>query len=108
MIDLPTECSLQKGIGIGHVFFTCFYFYAAGVLKTEKNNQVNVKDKAFGWTPIHFAAHLGSSHLVKLLADPWRVKFSLMFGAALLGSSVFFSVGGAVGNYKKPLLSSKD
>jgi len=30
---------------------------------------VNVKDKAFGWTPIHFAAHLGSSHLVKLLAD---------------------------------------
>ena len=31
--------------------------------------QVNIKDRAFGWTPVHFAAHLGSSHLVKLLVD---------------------------------------
>eukprot|EP00913_Durusdinium_trenchii_P018654 g17529.t1 len=29
----------------------------------EGQREVNVKDKAFGWTPIHFASHLGSSHL---------------------------------------------
>ncbi|CAL1138895.1 unnamed protein product, partial [Cladocopium goreaui] len=34
----------------------------------EGQREVNIKDKAFGWTPIHFAAHKGASHFVKLLA----------------------------------------
>lgn len=35
----------------------------------EGQREVNIKDKAFGWTPIHFAAHKGASHFVKLLAE---------------------------------------
>lgn len=35
----------------------------------DGQKEVNIKDRAFGWTPVHFAAHLGSSHLVKLLVD---------------------------------------
>ena len=35
------------------------------------------EDKAFGWTPINFAAHKGASHFVKLLAETWTVRIGL-------------------------------
>jgi len=35
----------------------------------DGQREVNIKDKAFGWTPAHLAAHIGSSHLVKILVD---------------------------------------
>ena len=81
----------------GHVL-KMFVLIRGSRIENRKSNQVNVKDKAFGWTPIHFAAHLGSSHLVKLLADPWRQMFTNVWGCFVSFQAFFVSVGGAVGN----------
>eukprot|EP00931_Biecheleriopsis_adriatica_P054670 TRINITY_DN32197_c0_g2_i1.p1 TRINITY_DN32197_c0_g2~~TRINITY_DN32197_c0_g2_i1.p1 ORF type:complete len:821 (-),score=197.80 TRINITY_DN32197_c0_g2_i1:49-2511(-) len=32
-------------------------------------SEVNLKDTSFGWTPVHYAAHLGSAPLLKALAE---------------------------------------
>ena len=97
-----------KGIGIGHRFKMFFSSTRLAPLENRKSKQVNVKDKAFGWTPIHFAAHLGSSHLVKLLADPRRQIFTSVWGCFVGFKAFFFSgLGGQLGNKKKPSLVKK-